>query len=187
MSDLTPLLPRRTVPPLTADLVGGGTWSSTAPGGETFTLVVFYRGLHCPICKTYLGSLERLLPEFAKRGVKVVTLSSDSAERAARAKEEWGLAEMTVGRVTVEAARSWGLYVSTGRGPTSIGIEEPAVFSEPGVFILKPDASLYFVSTQSMPFARPKFEEMLAAIDFVVAKDYPARGEVATVAEAAVA
>ncbi len=187
MTDLRPLLPRQTVPPLTAELVGGGTWSSDSPGGDPFTLVVFYRGLHCPICKTYLGSLEKLLPDFAKRGVKVVALSSDTTERAATAKADWGLGEMTVGSVSLEAARSWGLYVSAGRGVTSIGIEEPARFSEPGIFILRPDASLYFVSTQSMPFARPRFEEMLGAIDFVVAKDYPARGELAAVAEPAAA
>jgi hypothetical protein len=28
-----------------------------------------------------------------------------------------------------------------------------------------------------MPFARPHFDELLAAIDFAVANDYPARGE----------
>lgn len=187
MSDLTPLMPRETVPPLTAELVGGGTWSSADPGGETFTLVVFYRGYHCPICKTYLSSLHKLLPEFAKRGVNIVTLSSDTLERAELAKTEWNLPDMKVGRVSLEAARRWGLYVSTGRGKTSVGIEEPAVFSEPGIFILRPDSSLYFVSTQSMPFARPKFEEMLSAIDFVVAKDYPARGEVATLKASAAA
>ena len=45
---------------------------------------------------------------------------------------------------------------------------------------MKPDGTLYFVTVQSMPFARPPFEEILSAIDFVVAKDYPARGEVTT-------
>jgi len=28
-----------------------------------------------------------------------------------------------------------------------------------------------------MPFARPHFDEILGAIDFVVKNDYPARGE----------
>jgi hypothetical protein len=32
---------------------------------------------------------------------------------------------------------------------------------------------------QTMPFARPHFDELLAAIDFALAKDYPARGEYA--------
>ena len=29
-----------------------------------------------------------------------------------------------------------------------------------------------------MPFARPHFDDILTALDFVIAKDYPARGEV---------
>jgi hypothetical protein len=28
-----------------------------------------------------------------------------------------------------------------------------------------------------MPFARPQFQELLGAIDFAIAKNYPARGE----------
>ena len=28
-----------------------------------------------------------------------------------------------------------------------------------------------------MPFARPSFQDLLGAIDFAIAKDYPARGE----------
>ena len=69
------------------------------------------------------------------------------------------------------------MYTSAGRGQTSIGIEEPAVFSEPAVYLIRPDGSLYYGAVQTMPFARPHFDELLSAIDFAVAKDYPARGE----------
>ncbi len=61
------------------------------------------------------------------------------------------------------------------RGATSIGIEEPALFSEPGVFLARPDGTFYYGSTQTMPFARPSFSDLLAAVDFAIAKDYPAR------------
>jgi hypothetical protein len=30
-----------------------------------------------------------------------------------------------------------------------------------------------------MPFARPQFADLLGAVDFALAKDYPARGEYA--------
>ena len=73
-------------------------------------------------------------------------------------------------------ARAWGLYISSSRGSTSIGIEAPALFSEPGVFIVRPDTTLYYGAVQTLPFARPHFDELLAAIDFAVAKDYPAPG-----------
>lgn len=80
----------------------------------------------------------------------------------------------------LETARAWGLYVSTDRGTTSAGLEERALFSEPGLFLflVRPDGTLYFGAVQTMPFARPHFADVLKALDFVIAKDYPARGEV---------
>jgi hypothetical protein len=60
---------------------------------------------------------------------------------------------------------------------TSIGIEEPALFSEPGLFLVRPDGTLYYAAVQTMPFARPHFDELIGALDFAIAKDYPARGE----------
>ena len=70
-----------------------------------------------------------------------------------------------------------GLYVSSSRGKTSLGVEEPEHFSEPGVFLVRPDRTLYWAAVQTMPFARPHFKEMLAGLDFIIKNDYPARGE----------
>ena len=61
--------------------------------------------------------------------------------------------------------------------PTSAGIEEPSLFAEPGLFLVKPDATLYWGSVSTMPFARPHFADIGGAIDFAVSKNYPARGE----------
>ena len=47
------------------------------------------------------------------------------------------------------------------------------------MFIVRPDATLYCGAVQTMPFARPHLNELLAAIDFALAKGYPARGEYA--------
>ena len=74
-------------------------------------------------------------------------------------------------------ARDWGLYISTSRGKTSIGIEEPELFAEPGLFIVTPEQTLYYSSVQTMPFVRPNFSELLKAVDFMIEKNYPARGE----------
>ncbi|MBZ0131051.1 MAG: AhpC/TSA family protein, partial [Rhodocyclaceae bacterium] len=145
---------------------------------ERFTLVVFYRGLHCPICKTYVSELDKLVAEFATRGVGIQVLSSDTRERAEAARDNWGLANLNLGYgLSIEMARSWGLYVSTSRGKTSAGIEEPALFSEPGLFLVRPDGTLYWGSVNTMPFARPHFKEILGGLDFVIKVDYPARGE----------
>ena len=173
------LLPRTKVPTLSVRTASGETWTLAQRKPERFTLVVFYRGLHCPICRGYLGDLVKLEPEFRTRGVEVVAISSDNGERAQRAATEWQLGDLTVGYgLDLATARGWGLFISTSRGKTSAGIEEPAQFSEPGVFLVRADGTLYWSAIQTMPFARPHFRELLSAVDFVISKDYPARGEV---------
>jgi peroxiredoxin len=179
MSDIEPLIPRQPVPPLTVPLAGGGKFDLAVETPEKFTLVVFYRGLHCPICRRQLTELEAKLPDFEKRGVSVVAISSDDKERAERTKTEWSLPKLRIGYgLPLSTARAFGLWISTGRGKTSAGVEEPSLFSEPGLLLIKPDRTLYFASVQTMPFARPHFADILTALDFVVEKNYPARGEV---------
>lgn len=179
MADITPLIPRQPVPPLSVSLAGGGRFDIATEKPERFALIVFYRGLHCPQCRKQLTELEAKLPEFQKRGVSVVALSADNADRAARTKQEWQLPNLRLGYgVDLRTARSWGLYISTGRGKTSAGVDEPALFNEPGLFLVKPDHTLYAASVQTMPFARPHLADLLSAIDFIIEKDYPARGEV---------
>ena len=172
------LMPRTAVPSLDVPLLGDERFVLGDQPGEQFDLIVFYRGLHCPICAKYLMELERLTPEFQKRGVQVVAISSDNAERAQAMADKVQANALKIGHsLPLATARQWGLYISASRGLTSIGIEEPALFSEPGVFIVRPDGTLYYGSTQTMPFARPQFQDLLGAIDFAIAKDYPARGE----------
>ncbi|MEZ7835737.1 MAG: peroxiredoxin-like family protein [Burkholderiaceae bacterium] len=174
----TPLLPRLPVPALQVPTLAHGTFELATDAPSTFSLVVFYRGLHCPICAKYLLELGRLMADYEQRGVKVVALSSDGQERAQLMADKVNSPSLRFGyNLPLATAREWGLYTSAGRGQTSIGIEEPAVFSEPAVYLIRPDGSLYYGAVQTMPFARPHFDELLSAIDFAVAKDYPARGE----------
>lgn len=173
------LMPRYPVPALNVALTTGGRYVLGAAPGEKFDLVVFYRGLHCPICAKYLLELERLASEFASRGVQVVAISTDTAERGQEMADKVKASGVRFGYgLSLRSAREWGLYISTSRGKTSLDIEEPALFSEPAVYIVRPDGTLYYGAAQTMPFARPQFQDLLGAIDFAIAKDYPARGEV---------
>jgi peroxiredoxin len=172
-------VPRQPVPALNVPLVGGGRYVLGAAPGQHFDLLVFYRGLHCPLCAKYLMELERLAPDFAAKGVNILALSSDTEERARDMASKVSAQQLKFGYgLSLASARQWGLYISTSRGKTSIGIEEPALFSEPGVFIVRPDGTLYYGAIQTMPFARPGFADLLGAVTFAIEKDYPARGEV---------
>lgn len=172
------LVPRQTAPDLSVDTVAHGRFDLAREAPRRMTLVCFYRGLHCPICANYLKELERLTPAFAERGVGTIAISSDGEARAREMSQKVGASQLRVGYgLPLGVARAWGLYISASRGTTSIGIEEPPLFSEPGVFLMRPDRTVYYLSVQSMPFVRPSFGEMVQALDYIIKNDYPARGE----------
>ena len=171
------LKPREPVPALDVEALSG-SWSLGEQKPENFTMIVFYRGLHCPICSKYIGELAKLEADFGEIGISVIALSQDTRERAEQAVADWNLGELTVGyEVDDDTARAWGLHFSSSRGKTSIGIVEPDTFSEPGLFIVRADGTLYWSQVSTMPFARPHFREILGALKFAIENDYPARGE----------
>ncbi len=173
MTDLVPLFPRQSVPPLRVGLVDGDSFEVEKEKPANFTLVVFYRGLHCPICKTYLREFNSKVEEFQAAGVYSIAITSDIAERAEAAKSDWGLDKLRVAYdMPIEQGRRWGLFVSRG-----ISNKEPAQFLEPGLFLVRPDNTLYAASIQTMPFARPQFSDVLSAVQFITKNNYPARGE----------
>jgi len=166
------LMPGQKVPPLKVPTVGGGEWDIAAQTPQNFTMVVVYRGYHCPICKSYLGKLNEIAKGYEEAGFSVLVVSMDGAERAQNAKAEWGLTNLTVGYDLDEAtAEAWGLWLSN-----SIREGETTVFAEPGVFWVRPDGELYLVDISNMPWARPDLEMMLPKASFAIEKNYPARG-----------
>ena len=110
--------PRQPAPALHVDTVAHGPFDLAAQKPERFTLICYYRGLHCPICATYLRELERLVPDFAQRGVETIAISSDEADRARQMAEKinasglrigYGLdlAERALSEITIDPPKPW--------------------------------------------------------------------------------
>ncbi len=164
--------PREKTPSITIDLVNDTRWSLEEQTPKNLIMIIFYRGKHCPVCKKYLEELQTKISQFTELGVNLIAISSDTEEKAKKTYEDWDIADIPIGyEFPIEEARKWGLFISSGIK------EEPEHFIEPGLFLIKPDSTLYAASIQSMPFARPSFDDLLKAIKFVLDKDYPARGE----------
>jgi peroxiredoxin len=163
------LTPTQTAPALSLPLTGGG---STGAEGR-FSLVVFFRGLHCPVCRKQLGELDRRLGDLREAGVgRVVAVSMETLERSAQLVQEWQLGGLPVAHGLSEAsAHEWGLFVST-----AIKDGEAPVFNEPGMFVLDADGTVYWSNVSSMPFGRPALDDVLAGLQFAQKQDYPARG-----------
>ena len=133
-------------------------------------MLIFNRGLHCPICRSQLSEMQRRLEDFSERGVELVSVSGESAERAEQMRSEWEIdAIPIVHDLSEKGMREWGLFVSRG-----IKDGEPDLFNEPALFLIKPDGTVYYESILSMPVGRPPVDDLLDGIDFFTENDYPA-------------
>lgn len=166
------LIPGQKVPPLKVGLQDGSSYDLATESPENFSVIFVYRGYHCPICKTQLEDLAGRLDDFAKAGISVVAISMDSNERLQKTVEEWDTGDLRLGyNLTPDSATQWGLFLSE-----SISDAEPPQFAEPAIFVVKPDRTLYSQYLQNVPFARPRSDDLLSGLEFILEKNYPVRG-----------
>ena len=164
--------PGTPAPALELPLAGGGTFRLADAEPRLFTMLVFNRGLHCPVCRAQLAELNRRYDELSDRGIDVISISGESEQRALQMRDEWEIDSVPLAYGLSEPQmREWGLFVSL-----AINDREPAVFNEPALFLISPDGSVYYESILSMPVGRPRLDDLLGAIEYWTSHDYPARG-----------
>lgn len=168
------LTPGNLVPELKIETVAHGSFDLETNKGENGTLVIQYRGLHCPICIRQMTEAEAALDDFAALGVEVIMITTDTAERAAETAAKANVSRLRVGHSLPlsEAREGWGLNISTRRE----GSAEPDLFAEPGHFYIAPDRTLYFGWQQTTPFGRPSMSDIAGGLKFTLGNNYPARG-----------
>jgi len=160
--------PNQTVPRL-----GGGRLELGVPAdGHDWQMVVVYRGAHCPLCKTYLKTLEELAAEYHEIGVDVAVVSGDPEDKARAFADEVGVTMPMGYGLTTAQMRDLGLYISHPRSPK----ETDRPFPEPGVFVINADGLLQIVDISNAPFARPDLTALLGGLTWIRANDYPIRG-----------
>lgn len=156
------------------------TWQSTADEEVTpalvpgWRLLVIYRGKHCPICKSYLTTLNGMQDDLAKAEVAVWALSSDPLERAKGEAIENGWTLPILTGLGQEEMRTLGLYISSPRSTD----ETDRNFAEPATFLINPGGNVQIVEISNAPFARPDLKGLVQGIKFVKDQDYPVRGVV---------
>ena len=127
---------------------------------DKYTAIVFYRGLHCPFCQEYVANVDEKLSQFNQLGVNVIAISGDTLERAQEFKTLTKIQNLVIGYgLTQDDMHRWGLYISKGHFEN-----EPAIFSEPATFIIKPNGLLYYANIGTHPFARPDLSILLPEV-----------------------
>jgi peroxiredoxin len=140
---------------------------------ERWSMLVVYRGRHCPRCKRYLNKLQAMLSQWqALLDLAVVSADDHTKAAADLAEFGWtfplgyGLSEAQMGAL--------GLYISD---PISEA-ETTTRFAEPGVFVVRPDGTLMLTDISNGPAARPDLNELLDGVRFNIENDRPTRGMV---------
>ena len=160
------------VPPLRMTLADGGVWSLAESRPEIFTIVWVIRGVHCSFCKAEVEALARRRDEYARIGCDIAVVSMDDDGRAARMASEWDTGDLLVGHgLTEVTARAWGLYLST-----KVKDSEPALFAEPGAYLVRRDGTLYAQFQATSPWLRLDIDTMLRGITLALERGTPPRG-----------
>lgn len=169
------ITPKKNAPKLKLHTVSDEVWDLHDTHIEKFLMIVFYRGIHCPVCKKYLKELSKLSKQFNKKGIlDIIAVSGDTEEKAYSAKEDWKLHNIEVGfDQALSSMKQWRLFISE-----SIKDGEPKFFGEPGLFLIDSDHKIFYSAINSMPFGRPRLKDMVKAMEFINENNYPALGSV---------
>lgn len=157
--------------PMSFPKVGGGELSV---GGtkESWTLLVVYRGKHCPRCKKYLNILSGMMDQWKAAGVDVAVVSADPAEKAEADLSEFGWQFDLGYDLSEDQMNTLGLYVTD---PLSEK-ETDRRFAEPGIFVMRPNGTINLLSISNGPAVRPDLPELLSGVVFNKENNRPTRG-----------
>ncbi|MEP2922240.1 redoxin domain-containing protein [Sulfitobacter sp.] len=166
-------IPGSILSPMTFPNVKGGEITVGGPK-DNWTLLVVYRGKHCPRCKKYLNILNDMRGDWAEAGFDVVVVSADSREKAQADVDEFGWGFDLGYGLTEDQMATLGVYVTEPLSPD----EADGNFAEPGTFVMRSDGSQIIVAISNGPAVRPELGELLDGMIFNKTKDRPHRGTV---------
>ena len=148
-----------------------GKGVTVSEANNRWQMIVVYRGLHCPICKTYTAKIEALKDKFDELETDVVFISGDTAEKAKKFASEVGLELPVAYDLSIEQMKQLGLYISEPR-PN----ETNRPFPELGLFVLNEKGQPHIVEISNAPFIRREPELIIRGIMHIKKNNYPIRG-----------
>jgi peroxiredoxin len=167
----TKLKPGTAMPTMKLAKVGGGT-AEIGGKRDKWQAVVVYRGLHCPLCKRYLTTLNSLVEGFHAINAEVIAVSADPKEKAETEKKELDLGFEVAYDLSRDQMRALGLYISDPRSPQ----ETDRPFAEPGLFLVNPAGQAQVIEISNAPFARPDLNGILNGLKMTQERGFGPRG-----------
>ncbi|CAA0124059.1 Alkyl hydroperoxide reductase C [BD1-7 clade bacterium] len=142
------------------------------PTQEHWKLIVIYRGVHCPLCRNYLETLNCHLQDLERLGVSVIAASADSERKARQQVDQSELDLMLAYGLNSEQMQSLGLYISNpGASPRR---ERP--FAEPGLFLINEEGHIQLVDISNSAYCRPAIPMLIQGIQQMREHETPVQG-----------
>lgn len=156
--------PGTRLPDISLSLVGGGTARlDTIATPDNWKLIVIYRGAHCPICASYLKTLQSMLDDFTGDGIEVLAVSADPGPVATEFAEKHGLILPIAYGLDLAQMQALGLYISEPLGSSTADLP----FPEPGTFVLNAQGLVHIVAISNAPFVRPDLAALHRSLQYV--------------------
>jgi alkyl hydroperoxide reductase subunit AhpC len=137
--------------------------------GDSWAVLFSHPRAFTPVCTTELGYMASIKPEFDRRGVKIIGLSTDPVEGSAKWGEDIGETQGTapnypiIGDTEHEVSKAYGMLGADVSGdPTERTAAQNQTLRN--VFVIGPDKTIKLVLIYPMTTGR-NFDEVLRVID----------------------
>jgi alkyl hydroperoxide reductase subunit AhpC len=137
--------------------------------GDSWAVLFSHPRAFTPVCTTELGYMASIKPEFDRRGVKIIGLSTDPVEGSAKWGEDIGETQGTapnypiIGDTDHEVSKAYGMLGADVSGdPTERTAAQNQTLRN--VFVIGPDKKIKLVLIYPMTTGR-NFDEVLRVID----------------------
>ncbi len=90
------IIPGKKAPFLQLDTIEGLVWSTDDHLNKKNSMIIFYRGLHCPVCSAFLKQIDNQLLDYKKSNTEVIAISMDDKDKALKAKSSWSIDNLSI-------------------------------------------------------------------------------------------
>lgn len=139
-------------------------------------VVSFYRGVWCPYCNMELQALQAALPEFERRGAKLVAISPQTPANSRKSVRQNSLSFPILSDPRGEVAAAFGLrfalpddlvdlYKSLKNDLPTFNADPSWTLPMPARFVIAPDGMIVYAEVNPDYTRRPEPEELFPALD----------------------
>jgi peroxiredoxin len=143
-------------------------------------VVSFYRGVWCPYCNMELQALQAALPEFERRGAKLVAISPQTPANSRKSVRQNSLSFSILSDPHGDVAAAFGLrfalpdylvdlYTSLKNDLPTFNDDPSWTLPMPARFVIAPDGMIVYAEVNPDYTRRPEPEELFPVLDSLTA------------------